>query len=81
MAPKIGFMGLGIMGQPMAQNIAKAGYELTVYNRSPAKTEPLADTGATVVVYPKEVAEAADVIIMMLAGPEIITEVLDGPRG
>lgn len=81
MAPKIGFMGLGIMGQPMAQNIAKAGYELTVYNRSPAKTEPLADTGATVVVYPKEVAEAADVIIMMLAGPEIITEVLDGPQG
>jgi 3-hydroxyisobutyrate dehydrogenase-like beta-hydroxyacid dehydrogenase len=81
MAPKVGFIGLGIMGQPMAHNIAKAGYELTVYNRSPEKTEPLADTGATVVLNPKGVAEAADVIIMMLAGPEVITEVLDGPQG
>jgi 3-hydroxyisobutyrate dehydrogenase-like beta-hydroxyacid dehydrogenase len=81
MALKIGFMGLGIMGQPMAQNIAKAGYELIVYNRSSAKTAPLSDAGAAVASNPKEVAETADVIIMMLAGPEVILEVMDGPQG
>jgi 3-hydroxyisobutyrate dehydrogenase-like beta-hydroxyacid dehydrogenase len=81
MALKVGFMGLGIMGQPMALNIVKAGYELTVYNRSQEKTAPLSDAGATAALNPKEVAEAADVIIMMLAGPEVITEVLEGPQG
>lgn len=81
MAPKVGFMGLGIMGQPMALNIARAGYELIVYNRSKNKTAPLSEAGATVALNPKEVAEAADVIIMMLAGPEVITEVLEGPQG
>ena len=40
MGLKVGFMGLGIMGQPMALNIAKAGYELTVYDRSQEKTAP-----------------------------------------
>jgi len=81
MALKVGFIGLGIMGQPMAQNIAKGGYELTVYNRSSEKAKPLADTGASVAPTPKAAAEAADVIILMLAGPEAIDAVLEGPEG
>ncbi len=42
MAEKVGFIGLGIMGKPMARNLMDAGYELTVYNRSPEKAEELA---------------------------------------
>jgi len=81
MALKVGFIGLGMMGQPMAENIARAGYDLTVYNRTREKTAPLADAGAAVASNPKAVAEAADVIIMMLAGPEVISEILQGPYG
>jgi 3-hydroxyisobutyrate dehydrogenase-like beta-hydroxyacid dehydrogenase len=72
---------LGIMGQPMAQNIAKGGHALTVYNRSSEKATPFGEAGATVASTPKAVAEASDVIILMLAGPEAIDAVLEGPEG
>lgn len=81
MALKVGFIGLGIMGHPMALNIVKGGYELTVFNRSGKKAKPLADAGATVAATPQAVAEAADVIILMLAGPEAIDAVLTQPAG
>ena len=81
MALKVGFIGLGIMGQPMAQNVVKGGYELTVFNRSSEKAKPLADAGATVAPTPKAVADASDVIILMLAGPEAIDAVLEGSEG
>jgi 3-hydroxyisobutyrate dehydrogenase-like beta-hydroxyacid dehydrogenase len=81
MALKVGFIGLGIMGQPMAQNVVKGGCELTVFNRSSEKAKPLADAGATVAPTPKAVAEASDVIILMLAGPEAIDAVLEGSEG
>ena len=54
---RVGFIGLGLMGGPMAANIARAGYPLTVYNRSASKTEPLRELGARVAVSPKEAAE------------------------
>ena len=54
MAQKIGFIGLGIMGQPMAANILKAGYELMVYNRTEEKARTLADAGALVASTPAE---------------------------
>jgi 3-hydroxyisobutyrate dehydrogenase len=81
MALEVGFIGLGIMGQPMALNIVKKGHKLTVFNRSSDKAKPLADAGATVAPTPKAVAEASDVIILMLAGPEAIDAVLEGPAG
>ena len=81
MALNVGFIGLGIMGQPMAQNVVKGGYELTAFNRSSEKAKLLADAGATVASTPKAVAEASDVIILMLAGPEAIDAVLEGPEG
>ena len=81
MALKVGFIGLGIMGQPMAQNVVNGGYELTVFNRSSEKAKPLADAGATVAPTPKAVADASDVIILMLAGPEAIDAVLEGSEG
>ena len=66
MVPKIGFIGLGIMGKPMAKNLVKAGYELVVYNKSKPGMDELGAAGATVVGSSKEVGEAADVIITML---------------
>jgi 3-hydroxyisobutyrate dehydrogenase-like beta-hydroxyacid dehydrogenase len=81
MALKVGFIGLGIMGQPMALNVVKAGFEVAVYNRSAEKAKPLGDAGAKVTSSPKEAAEGADAVILMLAGPEAISAVLEGPEG
>ena len=67
MAEKVGFIGLGIMGRPMAKNLMDAGYELVLHNRSPKKAEELAeDRTATVAASPREVAEACDIVITML---------------
>ncbi len=81
MKPKVGFMGLGIMGSAMAANILKAGYPLMVYNRTPDKTEPLARLGARVAATPRALAEDAAIIIVMVTGPEAIYELLFGPEG
>lgn len=81
MTQKIGFIGLGIMGQPMAANILKGGYELMVYNRTAAKTVQLAEEGASVAASPGELAEWADVIIFMLTGPEAIDNMLYSING
>lgn len=64
--PVIGFIGLGIMGKPMARNLLKAGYSLVVHNRSRASVEELGKEGAQPAESPKEVAERSDTIITML---------------
>jgi 2-hydroxy-3-oxopropionate reductase len=64
--PVIGFIGLGIMGKPMARNLIKAGYSLVVHNRSRAAVEELIKDGAQAAGNPKEVAERSDVIITVL---------------
>ena len=81
MKAKVGFMGLGIMGAPMAANILKAGYPLTVYNRTAAKAESLAKLGAKVAPTPKALAQESDRIIAMVTGPEALYELLFGPEG
>ena len=81
MAEKVGFIGLGIMGRPMAKNLLDAGYDLVVYNRTREKTEELASEGATVAGSPKEVAERSDVIITMLPDSPQVEEVLAGEEG
>lgn len=78
---KVGFMGLGIMGQAMSVNVARKGYPLTVYNRTPREVADLARLGAATAASARECAEASDVIILMLTGPEACDEVLFGPRG
>ena len=69
MTGKVGFVGLGIMGAPMARNLMAAGYETVVHNRSRAKAEELAGEGAEVAGSPAEVASRADVVVAMLPGP------------
>ncbi len=68
---KIGFIGMGIMGKPMAMNLLKAGYEVMVSNRNMAKCAPVVEAGAQSGTY-TEVAESCDVVITMLPnGPEV----------
>jgi 2-hydroxy-3-oxopropionate reductase len=81
MAERVGFIGLGIMGKPMAKNLMDAEYELTVHNRSPQKAEELGEQGATVAESPREVAENSDVIITMLPDSPQVREVVTGEDG
>jgi 2-hydroxy-3-oxopropionate reductase len=81
MAERVGFVGLGIMGKPMATNLMDAGYKLTVHNRSPEKALELGEAGATVAKSPKEVAQNADIIITMLPDSPQVSEVVAGEGG
>ncbi|GBD08186.1 2-hydroxy-3-oxopropionate reductase [Candidatus Thermoflexus japonica] len=78
---RIGFIGLGVMGKPMARNLMKAGYPLVVYNRSRAPMEELAAEGAEAVGSPKEVAQRSDVVITVLPDTPDVEQVLAGPGG
>ena len=79
MAVTVGFIGLGIMGKPMAENLIEAGYDLVAYNRTREKAEEL--DGARVAGTPKEVAEQSDIIITMLPDSPQVEEVLAGDEG
>lgn len=81
MKKKVGFMGLGIMGGAMAENILKNGWELTVYNRTRDKASILEELGAVVAGSPKELARASDVLIAMVTGPEAVLSLLSGEDG
>jgi 2-hydroxy-3-oxopropionate reductase len=81
MPERVGFVGLGIMGKPMATNLMDAGYKLTVHNRSPEKANELGEAGASVANSPKEVAENADIIITMLPDSPQVSEVVAGEGG
>jgi len=77
----IGFIGLGIMGHPMALNLQKRGYPLTVFNRTKEKAQGLLDNGAVWANSPKEVAHSCSLIITILSTPEAVREVALGSNG
>jgi 2-hydroxy-3-oxopropionate reductase len=78
---KVGFVGLGIMGKPMAKNLLKAGHSLVVFDLSAAAVADVVATGAKAAASCKEVAEQSDVIVTMLPdGPDVEAAVL-GPNG
>ena len=79
--PPIGFVGLGIMGLPMAGHILDAGYPLTVYNRTRSKAEELGARGAKVADSPAEVAADSQVIITIVSDSPDVEEVVAGPQG
>lgn len=81
MSEKVGFVGLGIMGKPMARNLMEAGYDLIIYNRSRDKVEDLVSEGAEAAESPKEIAEDATIVFTMLPGPHEVREVVDGEDG
>ena len=73
---KIAFLGTGLMGAPMCCCLLKAGFELTVWNRSAAKAEALRTEGATVAATPAEAAAGAEVVITMLSDGPAVAEVM-----
>ena len=76
----IGWIGAGRMGFPMAGLLLKAGGDVTVYNRTRAKAEPLAESGGKIVDTPAELADR-DVVFTMVAGPDDLRSVITGPNG
>ncbi len=78
---KIGFVGLGIMGKPMAKNLLKAGYRLVVYDIVPAAVEEVAAAGAEAAASAKEVAQKTDVVITMLPNSPHVKAAVLGPNG
>lgn len=81
MAQSVGFLGLGIMGQPMALNLVKAGYSVTVFNRTPDKAEPLKRSGARVASSPAEAAQNADFVLSIVSDSAASEAVMSGKEG
>jgi 2-hydroxy-3-oxopropionate reductase len=81
MQGRIGFIGLGIMGRPMARNLLKAGFSLVVHNRSQGAVAELVQAGATAAGSPEEVARQAEAVILMLPNSPDVEQVALGPRG
>ena len=79
----IGFIGLGIMGKPMARNLAKAGYDLVIYNRSRDDVDTLLAEGDQfqAAASPREVAERTKAVITMLPDSPDVRDVVFGEKG
>jgi 3-hydroxyisobutyrate dehydrogenase-like beta-hydroxyacid dehydrogenase len=78
---KLGFIGLGAMGTPMATNLLKARHELAVWNRSRQRVHPLVEAGAHRADSPADAASGTRAIILMLTDAEAVQEVLFGDKG
>ncbi len=78
---RVGFIGLGAMGAPMAWNVHKGGYELSVFNRTAARAAPFRERGITVADSPADLARHADSVVIMVTGPGALMEVLEGENG
>lgn len=79
--PRLGFVGLGVMGSAMAKHLLDAGYPLTVYNRTQSKASELLDAGAAWADSPREVALEADLVFSMVGYPKDVEEVTLGENG
>lgn len=78
---KLGFIGLGIMGRPMALNLLRAGFPLSVWARREASMQPLVEAGATACASPAEVARGSDIVISMVADAPDVAQVTLGASG
>jgi 3-hydroxyisobutyrate dehydrogenase-like beta-hydroxyacid dehydrogenase len=81
MTMKLGWIGLGNMGQPMVANLLRAGFDVTVYNRTRAKADAFREQGAKVADSPQELARQVDTVITMVADGTTLEEVLYGEQG
>jgi len=81
MPEKVGFVGLGIMGQPMARNLRRAGYPLWVFARREERATPLVEEGATACVSPRAVAENSDIVITIVSDTPDVEAVILGENG
>lgn len=78
---KVGFIGLGIMGKPMALNLLKAGIDTIVYDVNPKAVEVLVEAGAKAAISPKELAAGSDVVITIVPNAAIVKSLLEGEDG
>jgi 3-hydroxyisobutyrate dehydrogenase len=78
---RVGVVGTGIMGAPMARNLLRAGHTVTVHNRSPARVATLVQAGATAAATPREVAACADAVITCVPDTPDVEAVVAGPNG
>src|SRR5262245_39209446 len=81
MPDPVGFIGLGNMGGPMAQNLAKAGFPLVVHDIAPAKVEPFRARGAKIAGSPQDVAADARRVICIVETTAQVESVIGGPQG
>src|SRR4029077_18001956 len=79
--PAIGLIGLGLMGRPMGMNLLKAGYTLTVWNRTASRADELVAACAKLAESPQEAAAASDFLLSMVSDPPALEEVLWGSNG
>ncbi len=78
---RVGFIGLGSQGGPMARRIVEGGHELTLWARRPATLEPFADTAAKTAGSPAELAATSDLVCVCVVGDDDVREVLGGDAG
>jgi 3-hydroxyisobutyrate dehydrogenase-like beta-hydroxyacid dehydrogenase len=81
MKPTIGFIGLGLMGKPMAGNVLKAGFPVVVWNRTKARADELVHEGARLGASPRDVAAQADVLITIVSDPPAVEQIMWGADG
>ena len=81
MATRVGLIGLGVMGLPMARNLLAAGYEVVAHSRSPAPVEEVVEAGATSADAPAAVAAGSDLTVLMLPDDTAVERVVEGPGG
>ncbi|MEE3198493.1 MAG: NAD(P)-dependent oxidoreductase [Planctomycetota bacterium] len=81
MSVKIGFIGMGIMGRPMAKHLLAAGHEVTVYNRTEARCDEVVEAGARKAATPAECAAGKDVVITIVTDSPDVEAVLFGENG
>ncbi|CAA9280649.1 MAG: 2-hydroxy-3-oxopropionate reductase, partial [uncultured Chloroflexia bacterium] len=81
MAERIGFIGLGIMGGGMASNLARAGFEVSVWNRTASRAEPVVALGATLRASPADVAQNSDIVITCVSDTPDVEQVILGDEG
>jgi 3-hydroxyisobutyrate dehydrogenase len=81
MSTRVAVLGTGLMGEPIARNLARAGFDVRVWNRTPAKAQSLATDGCVPCATPREAAERADVVLTMLAHAEAVEAAVAGGHG
>ncbi|WFM72724.1 NAD(P)-dependent oxidoreductase [Halomonas sp. CKK8] len=79
--PRLGFIGIGLMGNPMTRRLLGAGFDVTVWNRTPAKAAPLGEAGARVAGSIAELVEGVDVVLLCLANTAVVEDVVFGDGG
>ena len=80
-SPRVGFIGLGSQGGPMARRIVEAGFPLTLWARRPQSLQSFADTAATTASTPAALAESSSIVCLCVTGDSDVLEVVDGPDG